>query len=338
MRERCGRAARGGKREDGMVILGAMKMATFALNLLRVLDTLLHEGSTVAAGRRVGLSQSAVSAALGRLRDALGDPLFVRRGPRLEATDFARGLADPLREHLAGIERLLSGPGGFDPGTAERSFALAGVDFFGELLMPPLGRLLLDEAPRVRVHLIDLTPRACFEAVEKEVVDLVLCPQTERPDWVDWQGLFRSPFAMIAREGHPRLAGIGPGEPAPLDLFCDLDHVLMSPDGRPRAQMDEALALSGRSRRVVMTLPFLGAVCRCAAGSDFVAMVPRQLAQHVARMLGLAVRPPPMPMPVPVIGMGWHRRATSSPAHAWLRGTVARLLEPLDEGGAPPPA
>lgn len=313
-----------------MVIIRPMNMATLDLNLLRVLDALLREGSTVAAGRRIGLSQPAVSAALGRLRHALGDPLFVRHGPRLEATDFARGLEAPLRDHLAGIERLLSGPEAFDAASAERSFALAGVDFFGEMLMPALGRLLAAEAPRVRVHLVDLTPRAYFEAVEREVVDLVLCPQADRPDWVDWEPLFRSPFVMIARAGHPGLGGLAPGAAPPLDLFCALDHVLMSPDGRPRAQTDEALARLGRSRRVVMTLPFLAGVCRCVAESEAVALVPRQLAERLAPSLGLALHPAPLPMPVPVIGMGWHRRATGAPPHRWLRGALARLLGPLD--------
>lgn len=308
-----------------------MNMAAFDLNLLRVLDALLREGSTVGAGRRVGLSQPAVSAALARLRGALGDPLFVRRGPRLEATDFARGLAAPLREHLEGIERLLSGPGRFDAATAERSFHLSGVDFFGEMLMPPLGRLLLREAPGLRVHLIDLVPRKSLEAIETELVDLVLMPKVDLPDWVEWEPLFRSPFAMIARAGHPRLAGVPAGEPVPLDLFCDLDHVLMSPDGRARANMDEALAQVGRERRVVMTLPFLWAVCRTVASGDFVAMVPAQFARQLAPDLGLALRPPPLPMTVPLIGMVWHRRMTGAPPHRWLRETVARLLRPLDE-------
>jgi DNA-binding transcriptional LysR family regulator len=302
-----------------------------------VLDALLREGSTTAAGRRVGLSQPAVSAALGRLRDALGDPLFVRRGPRLEATDYARSLAAPLREHLDSLQRLLSGPEAFDPSTATASFRIAGSDFFGEMLMPELGRTILTEAPGVRVHLLDLVPTNYADTLDRYLADLALIPRRDAPEWIEWQPLFHSSFCMIARAGHPGLAGVAPGEPVPLDLFCDLDHALMSPEGRTRAMMDDALDAIGRSRRVVMSLPFFGGICRSAVTSDVVAMIPRQLARHMAPVLGLEVYQAPLPLPVPLIGMVWHRRATSSPAHRWLREQVARILRPLNDGEAPLP-
>ncbi len=123
-----------------------MNMAKFDLNLLRVLDALLHEGSTVRAGARIGLSQPAVSAALGRLRHALGDELFLRHGQGLEPTDYARSLEIPLRKALDGLEALLSGPDNFDPATATLTFKLSGSDFFAEMLMP----VLADQVSRDR--------------------------------------------------------------------------------------------------------------------------------------------------------------------------------------------
>jgi DNA-binding transcriptional LysR family regulator len=220
------------------------------------------------------------------------------------------------------------------------TFRISGVDFFAEMLMPPLGKLLRREAPGIRVHLLDLAPRAYAEMLDREVADLALLPERDRPDWVDWQPLFRARFAMIARQGHPRLAeaGLMPGDQVPLDLFCDLDHILMSPDGKPRALMDEALDKVGRSRRVTMTLPFMGGVCRCVAGDDVVSMVPRPLAERLAGELGLSLFEPPVPMPSPLIGMAWHRRTTASPPHQWLRETVAQLLRQLDETAGSPRA
>lgn len=111
---------------------------SFDMNLLRVLDALLETSSTTDAGRRVGLSQPAVSAALARLRDALGDPLFVRQGRRLIATDFARTLRDPLRRLLEDTEQLLTGNAAFDPTTSKDTFRLSGSDFYATLLMPAL--------------------------------------------------------------------------------------------------------------------------------------------------------------------------------------------------------
>lgn len=321
-----------------MFIINRMNMATFDLNLLRVLDALLREGSTVAAGRRVGLSQPAVSAALQRLRDALGDPLFVRRGPRLEATDYARSLAVPLREHLDSLQRLLSGPEAFDPTTTAATFRISGSDFFGEFLMPALVETILREAPRVQLHFTDLVPTNYADTLDRYLADLALIPQRDAPDWIEWRPLFHSSFCLIAREGHPWLIGVAPGATVPMDLFCDLEHGLMSPEGKPHAMVDDALAKVRRSRRVLVTFPHFSSLCRSVAASDLVAMVPRQVARHAAPMLGLRIYRAPVPLPVPLLGMVWHRRATAAPPHHWLRETVARLLLPLNEGEAPLPS
>lgn len=208
-----------------------MNFRTFDLNLLRVLDALLATGSTVGAGARLGLSQPAVSAALGRLRHALGDPLFVRRGSRLEPTDFARTLALPLHETLSGIETLLAGPGQFDAARSDAAFTLAGSDFFAELLMPALGVHLARTAPGVRVQLVDLVPASYVGALDRAEVDLALIPQGDFPDWVDHLPVFRSGFVVVARRDNAALAAaaIAPGKVIPVDLFCDMGHVVFSP-------------------------------------------------------------------------------------------------------------
>lgn len=114
----------------------------------------------------------------------------------------------PLREHLDALEHLLQGPDAFDPARATVTFRISGVDFFAEMLMPTLGKLLRQQAPGIRVHLLDLAPRAYAEMLDREVADLALLPERDRPDWVDWQPLFRARFAVIA-QGHPRLAEAG---------------------------------------------------------------------------------------------------------------------------------
>lgn len=101
----------------------------------------------------------------------------------------------------------------------------------------------------------------------------------------------------------------------PLDVFCNLDNILMSPDGKPWAMIDEALDRIGRSRRVVMTLPFMGSVCRCVAGDDVVSMIPRQFAEHLADGMGLSLYEPLVVMSPHLIGMAWHRRTTASAPH-----------------------
>lgn len=309
-----------------------MNFASFDLNLLRVLDALLHEGSTTRAGERIGLSQPAVSAALARLRAALNDPLFIRAGQRLEATEYARSLALPLRAALDQIEGMLAGPDIFDPARATETFKISGSDFFAEMLMPRLGDRLARIAPGIRVQLVDLVPDSYVGALQSHDVDMALIPRLDLPGWVEWRPLFNSSFAMIARRGHARLsrAGLAPGDAVPIDLFCDLAHILFSPEGKLTTMGDAALSRVGRSRRVVMTLPVFYGVCSAVAASDHVALVPQQLAHQLRHKLALEVYQPPMNIQLPLIGMVWHKRATNTPAHRWMRDQIAALMEPLN--------
>jgi DNA-binding transcriptional LysR family regulator len=307
-------------------------LSSFDLNLLRVLDALLKEHSTVKAGARLGLSQPAVSAALGRLRAALGDDLFFRRGQSLEATEFAASLQAPLEQVLDQIGTLIQGPSGFDPAHSSANFRISGSDFFAELLMPKLAERLQTLAPLIRVHLVDLVPDSYVETLERYDVDLALIPSTKLPDWVESQPVFQSTFSVIARKDHPRLkrAGILPDDVVPIDLFCDLGHVLFSPEGNSKALGDAALAQVGRERQVVMTMPVFSGVYRAVSGSDLIALLPSALAYHVAPAAGLEVFRPPMPVPTAQLAMVWHRRFSASLPHIWLREQIADLLAPLD--------
>ncbi len=312
-----------------------MNLSAFDLNLLRVLDALLQEQSTVKAGERAGLSQPAVSAALGRLRHALGDPLFVRQGQRIVPTDYARNLELPLRGVLDDLQALLAGPGKFDPAASKLHFKISGSDFYSEMLMPELAEALARLAPGMQVQQVDLVPDNYVGTLEDREIDLAIIPKTEFPSWVESTPVHRSNIVMIARDGHPRLkrAGVAPETVVPVDLFCDLGHVVFSPQGNLRAMGDAALSRIGRERRVVMTMPVMGGVCSAVAGSDLVAITPEQLARKLSPRLGLSIYIPPMPVGPVQICMLWHKRSTSNPAHRWLRGIVSAILSRLDDPG-----
>ncbi|TPO05659.1 LysR family transcriptional regulator [Mesorhizobium sp. B1-1-5] len=313
-----------------------MNLSSFDLNLLRVLDALLREQSTVKAGERIGLSQPAISASLGRLRNFLGDPLFVRQGQHIVPTQYARNLELPLRRILDELSALLGGPGSFNPAEAEQSFKIAGSDFFAEMLMPALANAISRHAPKILVQLVDLVPDDYVGTLEKHGIDLALVPRVDFPSWIDYLPAFRSTFVTIARAGHPRLerAKVSPGDVIPIDLFCDLGHVVFSPEGKLKAMGDAALARMGRERRVAMTMPVFGGVCNAVAGSDLVALVPEQLARKVASRLGLAIYSPPMPIDPALICIVWHKRNTTDPTHRWLREMVLELLSQLSAGEA----
>lgn len=308
-----------------------MNLSAIDLNLLRVLDALLHEQSTVKAGTRIGLSQPAVSAALGRLRSALRDPLFVRQGQRIVPTEYARGLELPLRRILHSIEDLLVQPGGFDPAEAEQQLKISGSDFFATMLMPRLADVLSRLAPKIIVQLVDLVPDNYVGSLGRHGIDLLLIPKTAFPAWADHAVAFRSEFVMVARAGHPRMrkAGIRPGGTVPLDLYSDLRHVAFSTEGSLRTMGDAALARVGRQRRVVMTLPVFSGVANAVSESDLVAMLPAQLARKIAPRLGLKIYALPMRVTPATICMIWHKRNTAHPTHRWLREQVLAILSDL---------
>jgi DNA-binding transcriptional LysR family regulator len=314
--------------------IGQVNFATLDLNLLRVLDALFREGSTVKAADRLAISQSAVSGALSRLRHALDDPLFVRQGNRLVATDYAAAIETGLREELVRLETLLTPPAAFDPQTATGTFRIAASDFFAELLMPPLGDLLQRSAPNMRAQLVDLVPNDYVASLERRNADIALVPDLGLPDWVNRQPLFHSPFHVIARKSNPGIAGLVPGQQMPMDTFCALHHVLFSPEGNLAAMGDAALANVGRRRQVAMTVPVFSGVCRAVSESDLIALVPAQLARKVAGMFGLRVFEPPMDIrPALIIGI-WHRRSDKAPVAAWMRSRVFDLLTALDVDGS----
>lgn len=307
-----------------------MNFATFDLNLLRVLDGLFREGSTVKAAERLAMSQSAVSGALSRLRHALDDPLFVRHGNRLVATDYARSLKEPLRDELKRLEALLAPTAAFDPQTATGTFRIAASDFFADLLMPPLGALLSQAAPGLRAQLLDLVPHDYVQSLERRNADIALIPDTDLPGWVSREALFHSPFHVIARAANPGIADLEPGRTMPMDLFCSLRHVLFSPEGKLAAMGDAALERVGRRRQVTMTVPVFSGVCRAVSESDLIALVPAQLARRVASTFDLKVFKPPMRIePALIIGI-WHRRSDNAPMPAWMREQVFRLMKALN--------
>ncbi|MDG1530775.1 MAG: LysR family transcriptional regulator [Paracoccaceae bacterium] len=314
-----------------------MNLNGFDLNLLRVLDALLREGSTVKAGERVGLSQPAVSAALKRLRESLNDPLFVRQGKGLVPTKFAKEIELPLHSVLDQVQSLLTASVQFDPRVSEQIFRISGSDFFAEMLMPQLASRVSELAPNMRVLLVDLVPDNYIDTLEKNSVDLALLPTLDFPDWVDSRPVFRSRYAMIARTDHIELkrAKVSAGAPVPLDLFCKLGHLLMSPEGKLRSHTDEKLATMGRKRQVIMTMPFFSGIIRTVAQSDLVALIPERLARHMAPQMGLEIYQPPMNFRVELLKMAWHKRFTNDPAHRWLRDQIAELLLPLNENEEP---
>lgn len=317
------------KSNDGIGVISGMNFAAVDLNLLRVFDAMMVELNTTRAGERVGLSQPAVSAALGRLRHITGDALFVREGNRMVATSRALDLAEPVRDALRRIETALAADTAFDPASAERVFRILGSDYFSTLLIPPLARSVRAAAPGVVLQMIDRPNAALAPLLSDGAVDMAVESRIDVPDWVNSRVLYRSFMVTVARPDDPVLdaAGIRPGDRIPPDVFCDLPQAMMSMDGGATGPIDLALAEHGLSRRVALTVPHFHAVALAVAEAGLVANLPVHFARRIAAPLGLGLYRPPFEPPHLDVMLYWHRRHDRDAAQDWLRGEIARALD-----------
>lgn len=306
-----------------------MDLNALDLNLIRVLDALWQERSASRAGQRIGLSQPAVSAALNRLRHALGDQLYVRRGNEMVPTPRAEELAPRAAAALAEMRAMLAPGPRFDPAALQRTFTLMGADFFATLFMPHLARVLQSEAPRLRLRMVDTSRGDVARLLQDDRIDMALESPIAMPDWVGTERLFAAPFVAVAARGHPGLAGLREGGVIPIDLYCGLDHAIRSSEGQLQGPVDDALAEAGRKRRVMLSLPQFHAVARAVAEGRFVAALPVQYARAMAGELGLALYALPVAVLVPDIFLYWHARHAQDPAHRWMRRVVIRLVREL---------
>ena len=303
------------------------------LNLLRVLDAMLRERNTTRVGERIGLSQPAVSSALNRLRNLLGNTLFVREGNRMVPTPFAQSLEEPLRQALDRIELALSGGARFDPGKSTRLFRMLGDDYLSEMVLPKLMTLLAERAPGMRFQLLPMNPRPLSQQLVEGSIDMAFGFVMEQlPEWVVRVLALHGIVTPVASRNNQRLAraGIKDGGMIPLDLFCEMPQVFFGPEGMLAGQEDAALASIGRRRNVVVTVPDFFSVARVAAQTDLLGLLPDKFALSVADALGLRIYSPPLEMPLIPLHLCWHRRYDDDPEHRWIRQHVLDLLEPLD--------
>ncbi len=294
------------------------------LNLLAMLDVLLVEGSVTAAARRLGITQPAVSHKLRRLREVLGDPLFVT-GPRgLVPTERAVALARPLRLALEQLSAALGEPRPFDPATAHQAFAMSGADLFEFAGLPRLLAFLATEAPRLTLA---VHPRQSdlFERMERGEVHFAFGPGFPERAGLRQLKLADEPFIVMARNGHPLLR-----RPLTLERYLDADHLLIAPNGRPGGYVDDALARLGKTRRVTLRVAHFAPAPFLVAKSDLLLTAPRTLARAAAEHVALVQRAVPLDLPPAPSRLAWHERFDRDPGHAWLRAAIRRFMASPD--------
>ncbi|HET6283240.1 MAG TPA: LysR family transcriptional regulator [Polyangia bacterium] len=292
-------------------------LAGLNLNLLVILDALLAEKHVSRAAARVGLSQPAVSNALAQLRRLLGDPLLVRSGRTMVATERAQALAVSLRAGLAALEGALTPPE-FDPATAERTFVIAATDFVEFVLLPRLLSRLARTAPGLRLQLRAYPQHRVSTLLETGDADLQIGFYAEVPPSHHTQTLFDDGFVCIIRRDHPRV-----GKRLTLKTYASLQHILVTSESTGPGVVDIALHKLGLQRTVGLRTSHFLMVPAIVAETDFVAAISLRVADTFVTHLPLRVLPPPLPLPRGSVGQVWHERTQHSPAHRFLRQLIA---------------
>ncbi|HTQ14257.1 MAG TPA: LysR family transcriptional regulator [Rhizomicrobium sp.] len=301
-------------------------MDALDMNLLAALDALLAEGSVTGAARCLGLSSSAMSRTLARLRSATGDPLLVRAGRGLVPTPRAAELRDRVHELTRDVRAVLTPDvSHLDVASLERTFSIRASEGFVAALSAPLVAAVTGSAPRVRLRFAP-KPEKDARPLRDGEIDLEIGVLGAFAPEIRTLSLFRDRFVGVARVGHPLLSGakITPKR------YAACAHVVASRKGEFTGPVDVALEELGLQRTTSVVVPGFPDAMRIARHSDLVALVPRScldnsLANDLAETAGLRGFELPVRTPEIVISAMWHPRMDADPAHRWLRDTVVSV-------------
>jgi DNA-binding transcriptional LysR family regulator len=306
---------------------------TLDLNLLRVFDEVMTERSLTRAALKLSITQPAVSNALRRFREAMGDELIKRSGQVMAPTPRALALWPAVREALRQLQEVIM-PSHFVPEQANTTFVLAMADATAAKLMPGLVEIMDRDAPGISIRVVPLTTRDPRRLLDLEAVDLAigyfpavfadLTARAQAGEAVAFaqQRLYSGEYVCVMRRDHPLAKG-----PFTLNRYCAARHLLVSFSGRPFGFVDEALALLGRERRIVLTVNQFFTAGKVVAHSNLLTVLPRHFVSVTGFAEQLVLRALPYPVPTVQIDALWHHRVHRISAHEWLRATIATVAK-----------
>ena len=300
-----------------------MDLHGFDLNLLVALDALLSERSVTNAGRRVHLSQSAMSGVLARLRRAFNDDLLVPVRGGMALTPLAEALVDPVNEILRRVEHTLSTYVRFDPASSRRMFTIAASDYVVTVLLTPALRELHRQAPSVSVTIVPL--RDGMESLEDRQIDLLVLPRAYVPPSRTPDLLFDDVFTGIVASDHPTVGGRLSAE-----QYRSLGHVIVSLSQDRRVSIDDvAIADAGLDRRVDVVAPSFHSLPALVVGTERLATIQSRLATMLAAAYPIRIVDLPIELPVLEEVLLWHPRFDRDPGHTWFRGVLKHAAAAL---------
>ena len=293
------------------------------LNLLPVFEALLRHGNVTRAAADVGLTQSAMSSALGRLRRQLGDPLFVNTRAGMLPTPRALELAPSLTDALAMVRRALNGREAFDPRRTARSLRVYMTDVGETVLLPALMRHLHHESPQLRIETAQLPAVELAARMETGDIDLAVGYLPQLRDKIRRARLFEESYVCMTRPDHP----LGRRGALTLKEFLSARHVLISSMGSGHQQLEHALAEHGVEQNVALRVPHFVVIPLIVAGTDLIVSLPSHVADVWARLVKMKVHPLPIAIPSFDVSLYWHTRVENDSANRWLREAMLQLFD-----------
>jgi len=291
------------------------------LNLLSVFQEVYRERQISAAARRLGLTQSAVSNALARLRRTFGDELFVRTAHGMQPTPLAQQMAEPIGAAMAQVALALSQRSRFDPATSGRRFTLAMTDVGEVYFMPVLIERCRAAAPNVEISSIRAHGLTLKDDMETGRVDLAIGAFEDVSEALYHRALFRQRFVSMFRKEHPLARG-----KVDLARFVAASHLIVDAAQSPYDRINGLLEKAGVTAGTRFRVPHFTAVPYIVSTSDLVVTVPQKLAESAASPFGLKWIEPPLALPTLQTNVFWHRRFNHDPGIQWLRGLIADVF------------
>lgn len=318
-----------------------MRFLSLDLNLLRVFDAVMTEQNLTRAAGTLAMTQPAVSNALKRLRDALGDDLLIRTAYGVKPTPRAEALWPAVARALADLEAAII-PEEFDVGKAHGTFRMAMSDAMAALWLPSLVRSMEQEAPGLNVRMIPLTTREPRPMLQRSDIDLAVGffpgvvaqmagGQSSAASPIRHERLYSGHYVCVMRKEHPLAK-----TELTLDAYCAANHLLVSFSGRAHGLVDDALAQLQRERHVLLTVNQFFTAGQVVANSDLLTVLPHHLIASTGMSDFLISKELPFSMPYVHVDMLWHERDARSPTHKWLRQHLSNLTLQLSSLGQLP--
>lgn len=292
------------------------------LNLFVVFEAIYTEASVSEAARKLNLSQPAISHALNRLRQLLGDPLFVRQAQSMAPTPLARGMIDPVRLALRGLQLTLNQHDRFDAASSAKQFTLALRDVLAPTVLAPLMACVCALAPKVDLAAIQVERRELEGELAAGTLDCAIDVLLPLGSAIRRARMGHDTYVVLAREHHPLLQS-----DLTLARYLALEHVLVSSRRRGQAPEDFELSRHGWQRRVRLRCQHYLAACRVVSQTDLLLTMPEAYARLINAQFGNQILPFPLEMPALDVFLYWHENVDNDPANVWLRQQIMTLMQ-----------